>query len=94
MSAHHPDHNQALDEIIGLAAADASFWLTEADRAADENIADQKRAPAAVAGFQIAAAIQYQAERQVDAADIIAKGLHAIAGAIREGRQATEGGAL
>lgn len=93
MSDHHPDRNSTLDEIEGLAAVAAGFWLTEGNRAADENLADLKRAPAAIAGFNIAAAIQYQAERQVDAADIIAEGLRAVASAIRETRQATEGGA-
>jgi hypothetical protein len=93
VSEHNPELNPVLDEIEGLAAVAASFWLNEADSAADENIADQKRAPAAVAGFQIAAAIQYQAERQVDAAYTIAEGLRAVASAIRETRHATEGGA-
>lgn len=93
MSEHNPDLNPSLDEIESCAAVAAFFWLAEADKAADEHLAEDKRAPAAIAGFQIAAAIQYQAERQVDAAYTIAKGLHDLASAIREGRQATEGGA-
>lgn len=93
MIEHNPDLNTSLDEIESLAAVAAHFWLDEADKAADENLADRKRAPAAMAGFQIAAAIQYQAERHVDAAERIAAGLRDVASAIREGKQATEGGA-
>ena len=69
----------------------AHFWAFEADKMADE-IDNTKRGPAAVAGYTVAAAIQYQAERQVDAADRIAEGLHAVASAIRAGHQAAEGG--
>ena len=93
MIKHNPDMNPSLDELEGCAAVAAYFWLDEADKAADQNLADQKRAPAAMAGFQIAAAIQYQAERQTDAAVHIAAGLRDLASAIRESKQATEGGA-
>lgn len=93
MSAPAPCRYSSLDEIESLAAVAGYFWLNEADKATDQNITDPKRAPAAIAGFQIASAVHYQAERQVDAADIIAKGLHDIASAIRESRHATEGGA-
>lgn len=93
MIEHHPDLNPSLDELEGCAAVAAHFWLDEADKAADQNLTDQKRAPASMAGFQIAAAIQYQAERQIDAAVHIADGLRDLASAIRESKQATEGGA-
>jgi hypothetical protein len=90
---HNPDLNPSLDEIESAAAVVASFWLDQADRAAIDAYFDPKQRQHAVAGCTIAAAIQYQAERHVDAAERIAEGLRAVASAIRESRQATEGGA-
>ena len=92
MVEHNPDLNPSLDEIESCAAVAARFWLLEAESLAEE-INNAKCAPAAVVGFTIAAAIQYQAERHVDAAERIAAGLRDLASAIRERKQATEGGA-
>ena len=93
MAEHNSDLTPSLDEIESLAAVAASFWLHEAEMAADQDIDNHRGAGAAIAGFQIAAAIQYQAERNVDAAERIAAGLRDLANAIRERKQATEGGA-
>lgn len=92
MIEHNPDLNPSLDEIESCAATAARFWLLEADSLSEE-MQDAKCAPAAVVAFTIAAAIQYQAERNVDAAERIAAGLRDLASAIREGKQATEGSA-
>ena len=92
MSEHNPDLNPSLDEIESCAAVAARFWLPEAESLAEE-IENAKCAPGAVVAFTIAAAIQYQAERNVDAAERIAAGLRDLANAIRERKQATEGGA-
>lgn len=92
MSEHDPDRNPTLDEIESCAAVAARFWLCEAE-SLSQDIENDKCAPATVVAFTIAAAIQYQAERQVDAAERIAAGLSDLASAIRETRQAQEGGA-
>ncbi|MEI7567617.1 MAG: hypothetical protein WCJ10_07245 [Opitutaceae bacterium] len=93
MSEQKPSEGTNLTEIENHAAIAAAFYLEQANQAADNELTNKARAPASIAGYQIAAAIQYQAERQVDAAECIAEGLRAVASAIREGRQATEGGA-
>ncbi len=93
MSERNPSEGENLTEIENHAAIAAAFYLEQANQAADNELTDKGRAPASIAGYQIAAAIQYQAERNVDAAERIAEGLRAVAGAIRERRQATEGGA-
>ncbi|MBK7766050.1 MAG: hypothetical protein IPI44_08015 [Sulfuritalea sp.] len=93
MNERNPSEGANLSEIEDHAATTAAFWLEQANQAADNELTDKARAPASIAGYQIAAAIQYQAERNVDAAARIAAGLHDLASAIREGRQATEGGA-
>ena len=88
MSEHNPDTKSTLDEIEGAAAVVARFWLRESERA----ICDLRIAPscevAAMKGFMQAAAINYAAERQVDAAMRVADGLQAIAAAIRESKEA------
>ena len=62
----------------------ARFWLSEAEQAiCGERIAPSCEA-AAMKGFMQAAAINYAAERQIDAAIKIAEGLQAVAAAIRE----------
>lgn len=72
---HDPDQNPALDEIESMAAVAARFWLSEAEQA----VCDQRIAPsceaAAMQGFMLAAAINYAAERQMDAAQVIAEAL-------------------
>ncbi len=93
MREHKPGEGTNLTEIEDHAAIAAAFWVEQANQAADNELTDRGRAPAAMAGYQIAAAIYYQAERQVDAAHAIAEGLRAVASAISDGRQATEGGA-
>lgn len=86
MSVHDPDTNPALDEIESNAVQVAHYWLHEAERALiDERIAPKCEA-AAMQGYMQAAAINYAAERQVDAAMKIAEGLQAIAAAIRESK--------
>ena len=92
MSEHNPDLNPSLDEIESCAAVAARFWLLEAESLAEE-IENAKCAPGAVVAFTIAAAIQYQAERQVDAAELVADALRDVASAIRQTRQAMEGSA-
>lgn len=89
MVEHNPDLNPSLDEIESAAAVVAAFWLDQADRAAIDAYFDPKQRQHAVAGCTIAAAIQYQAERQVDAAERVANGLRDLASAIRETRPAT-----
>lgn len=81
MSIHDPDKNPALDEIQSVAALAARFWLSEGDAAVEE-LTDQKRSPASAALFAIAAAINFQAERQVDAAHALRDGLLAVADAL------------
>ncbi|WP_310451365.1 hypothetical protein [Sulfuritalea sp.] len=93
MSERNSSEGENLTEIEDHAAIAAAFWLEQANQAADSELTDKARAPASIAGYQIAAAIQYQAERHVDAAERIAAGLRDVASAIREGKQATEGGA-
>lgn len=83
MSEHDSDKNPGLDEIESLAAVAARFWLAEAEQAIEEEVADAKRFPAGILGVQIAAAIHYQAERQVDAAAKIRDGLLAVADALQ-----------
>lgn len=81
---HDHDQNPTLDEIESAAAVVAGFWLHEAEHA----IRDKQTLPAceaaAINGFMQAAAINYAAERHVDAAVRIAEGLQAVAAAIRE----------
>jgi len=89
----NPSEGANLTEIEDHAAIAAAFWLEQANQAADSELTDKVRAPASIAGYQIAAAIQYQAERHVDAVERIAAGLRDLASAIREARQTTEGGA-
>jgi hypothetical protein len=84
VSEHNPDLNPSLDEIESHAAMAARFWLFEAENAIEEEIADAKRFPAGMLGFILAAAIQYHAERQIDAAGRIGKALESLAAAIRE----------
>ncbi len=65
-----------LSETIGMASVNADEWLEKALKRVDscmEGGAALRAAP--IAGFVIAAAISYHADRQVDAAEIIA---HAI----------------
>ncbi len=93
MSERNPIEGANLTEIEDHAAIAAAFYLEQGNQAANNELTDKGRAPASIAGYQIAAAIQYQAERQVDAAAQITAGLHDLASAIRESRQATEGGA-
>lgn len=93
MSERNPSEGENLTEIEDHAAIAAAFWLEQANQAADSELRDKARAPAAIGGYQIAAAIFYQAERQVDAAERIAAGLRDLASAVREGKQATEGNA-
>lgn len=93
MSKHNPSDSENLTEIENHAAIAAAFYLEQANQAADNELTDKGRAPASIAGFQIAAAIQYHAERQVDAAERIAAGLRDLASAVRDGKRATEGGA-
>lgn len=59
------------------AACDAYQWLHEAAIQIDEEMGSGYAAqhPALVAGFMKAAAIHYQAERTVDAAEMIARAL-------------------
>lgn len=89
MSEHDPDLNPALDEIQSRAAITARFWLSEAESAIEleHEIDDPKRFPAGMLGFQIATALYFQAERQVDAAERIGSALETLAAAIRERRQ-------
>ena len=85
MSLHDPDESPSLDEIESHAAVAVHFWLGEAIEALDEKFGTgyaEKHAPA-VAGLMSACAICYQAERMVDAADSIRRGLAGIEGAIR-----------
>lgn len=93
MSERNPSEGENLTEIENHAAIAAAFYLEQANQAADNELTDKGRAPASIAGYQIAAAIQYQAERHVDAAERIAAGLRDVASAIRQGKQATKGGA-
>lgn len=83
----------SLDEIESAAADVASFWLNQADTAAEDGYFNPKERQSAVAACTVAAGLHYQAERHVDAAERIAAGLRDLASAIREGKQATEGGA-
>jgi hypothetical protein len=85
-TSHSHDQNPTLDEIESMAAVAARFWFSEGSDAADDYLAGQGGRPAAIAGYQIAAALVFLAERQVDAAGRIADGLHAIATAM-SGRQ-------
>jgi len=89
MSEHDPDRNPSLDEIESMAAVAAHFWLGEARRAVESECGDAGHYPAGIVGFTIASAINYHAERQVDAAMKIAEGLQAIAAAIKAGKGAT-----
>ena len=84
MSEHNPETNPVLDEIESMAAVAASFWLHDAERAANDEQIKPKCEAAAMQGFMQAAALSYLAERQNDAAAKIAEGLHAIAAALRE----------
>lgn len=93
MSERNPSEGENLTEIEDHAAMAGAFWLEQANQAADNELTDQGRAPASIAGYQIAAAIFYQAERQVDAAERIAAGLRDLASAVRADRQTTEGNA-
>lgn len=93
MSEHNPDRNPTIDEIESVAADAAAFWLDQADRAAIDAYFDPKQRQHAVAGCTIAAGLFFHACRLVDAADVIANALRDVASAIRESRQATEGGA-
>ena len=87
MSEHDPDKNHSLDEIESNAAVVAGFWLHEARQAVEDSDPDEaKHYPAGILGFTVASAINYHAERQVDAAMKIADGLQAIAAAIRESK--------
>ena len=89
MSEHDPDLNPSLDEIESMAAVAAAFWLSEARPAAENECNDVRHYPAGIAGFVIASAIYFHAERQVDAATKIAEGLQAVAAAIKESGRAT-----
>lgn len=83
MTAREHTQSPSLDEIEASAASAAHFWLQEAERA----ICDQRIAPsceaAAMQGFMQAAAINYAAERIVDAAHEIAEGLKEATAAIK-----------
>lgn len=88
MSLHDPDQSPSLDEIESHAAVAVHLWLGEAIEALDERFGTgyaEKHAPA-VAGFMSACAIYYQAERMVDAADMIRRELSGLDDAIRESR--------
>jgi formylmethanofuran:tetrahydromethanopterin formyltransferase len=84
-SEHDPDLNPTLDEIESAAAVAARFWLSEAESVIEDEIADPKRHPAGMIGFVIAAAIQYHAERQIDAAERIGNALELLAKAVHRG---------
>ena len=84
MSERKLGEGENLDEIENHAAIAAIFYLEQGNQAANNELTDKGRAPASIAGFQIAAAIQYQAERQVDAAHRIADALQNVADAINQ----------
>lgn len=89
MGEHDPDQKPSLDEIESMAAVAAHFWLGEAQQAVERECNDAVHYPAGIIGFTIASAINYHAERQVDAAIKIAEGLQAVAAAIKESGRAT-----
>ena len=64
-------------ELADSASEDAFIWLRDAVNHIDENMGHGYAAkhPAMVAGFMNAAALSYQAERQVDAAEMISLAL-------------------
>ena len=93
MSKHNPDLNPTIDQIESAAADAASFWLDQADRAAIDAYFDPTQRQHAVAGCTIAAVLFFHSCRVVDAAEIVADALRDVASAVREGKQATEGGA-
>lgn len=66
-----------LSEMATLASCDAYQWLHEAVIQIDEEMGPGYAAkqPALVSGFMLAAATSYQAERTVDAAEMIARAL-------------------
>lgn len=76
MSDHiFPEIN--LGELTSNASCDAFQWLCDAVSLIDENMGHGYAAkhPDMVAGFMNAAAISYQAERGVDAAEMVARAL-------------------
>lgn len=64
-------------ELASSASDDAFHWLCDAVSLIDENMGHGYAAkhPAMVAGFMNAAALSFRAERQVDAAEMIALAL-------------------
>lgn len=65
-----------ISEIVGAAITNADEWLEKALKQADRHMdGSVELRPAPIAGFMIAAAISYHADRQVDAAEIIAKAI-------------------
>ncbi len=68
-------------ELTSNASNDAFQWLCDAVSLIDENMGHGYAAkhPAMVAGFMNAAALSYQAERTVDAAEMIARALLGLA---------------
>lgn len=66
-----------LGELTSNASGDAFQWLCDAVSLIDENMGHGYAAkhPAMVAGFMNAAALSFRAERQVDAAEMIALAL-------------------
>lgn len=84
MSTHNPDQNPTLDEIESAAATVAGFWMDEGEKATAADTAYDRPSPTRAAGFTIAAALFYQAERQVDAAHRVADALQNVADAINQ----------
>lgn len=84
MNTHNPDQNPTLDEIESAAASAVGFWMDEGEKATAADTAYEKPSPTRAAGFAIAAALFFQAERQVDAAHRVADALQNVADAINQ----------
>lgn len=66
-----------LSSISSGASADAFQWLCDANDLIDQNMGNgyAKKHPELIAGFMLTCVISYHAERQVDAAEMIARAL-------------------
>jgi hypothetical protein len=71
-----------IDEIVSHAAINADTWLEQAIKQVDYYMGDgaAEENPLTAAAFMVACAISYQADRQVDAAEIIARAVVEAAG--------------
>lgn len=64
-------------ETVGIGAINADEWLESAIKKVDYYMGDgaAEATPILTASFMIASAISYQADRQVDAAELIARAI-------------------